>query len=147
MPTQVIPYLSIQGAASALEFYKKAFGAKEELRLTEPGTGRIGHAEITIGGSRIMLADEYPEYGIVSPKTLGGAGLRICLIVDDVDAVVARAVDAGAKLTMPVRDQFYGDRSGKVEDPFGHTWYIQTHKEDMSAEEMQRRYDEELSAQ
>lgn len=136
---QATPYLSVRGAADALAFYVRAFGAVETMRLAEPG-GRIGHAEITIGEARIMLSDEYPEQGVKSPATLGGTPVAIHLYVPDVDAFVARAVDAGAKLVRPVADQFYGDRSGSILDPFGHHWFVATHKEDLSAEEMERRH-------
>jgi len=140
MATTVVPYLCVKGAASAIEFYKQAFGATEVLRLAEPG-GRIGHAEIRIGESRVMLSDEYPEHGILGPQSRGGATGSLALEVPDVDAVVARAVAAGAKLLNPVADQFYGERSGKLEDPFGHLWSVSTRTEELSQEEMQRRYD------
>lgn len=139
MKTLVIPYLHVKGAARAIEFYQQAFGATEVLRLTEPG-GRIGHAEIRIGESRVMLADEYPEHAIAGPQTLGGSSVDLGLSVDDVDAVVARAVAAGAKLIRPVADQFYGERAGKLEDPFGHVWQVSTITEEISTEEMQRRF-------
>lgn len=135
------PYLSVRNATNAIEFYKRAFGATETTRLTEPG-GRIGHAEIVIGDGPVYLADEYPEYGIVGPQTLGGAGVTMHLYVDDVDAFVRQAVSAGATLERPVEDQFYGDRSGKLVDPFGHSWMISTRKEDISTEEMQKRFDD-----
>jgi PhnB protein len=134
------PYLCCKGAANAIEFYKKAFGATEVLRLAEPG-GRIGHAEIKIGTAIIMLADEYPEMDVRSPLTLGGSPVTIHLYVEDVDALASRAVGAGAKLLRPVEDQFYGDRSGRLSDPFGHVWIISTHTEDVSPAEMQRRYE------
>jgi PhnB protein len=140
MKTQATPYLCVKGAASAIEFYQKAFGAEEVMRLAEPD-GRIGHAEIRIGDARIMLADEYPEQGILSPLSLGGAGVSISLEVENVDALTAQAVAAGAKLTRPVSDEFYGDRAGKLEDPFGHVWHVSTRIEDVSPEEMQRRYE------
>ena len=140
MATTVVPYLCVKGAASAIEFYKQAFGATEVLRLAEPG-GRIGHAEIRIGESRVMLSDEYPEHGILGPQSRGGATGSLALEVPDVDVVVARAVAAGAKLLNPVADQFYGERSGKLEDPFGHLWSVSTRTEELSQEEMQRRYD------
>jgi len=133
------PYLCCKNAAAAIEFYKKAFGAIELMRLAEPG-GRIGHAEIKIGDAPIMLSDEYPEWDVRSPQALGGTPVSIHLYVEDVDALARRAVAAGAKLTRPVEDQFYGDRSGSLEDPFGHRWNVSTHKEDVSADEMQRRY-------
>ena len=132
------PYLIIQGAASAIDFYKQAFGATELMRMAQPD-GRIGHAELRIGDSCVMLADEFPEMGYRGPKALGGTPVSILLYFEDVDAVVARAVAAGAKLTRPVQDQFYGDRNGVIEDPFGHLWTIATHKEDLSNEEMARR--------
>lgn len=132
------PYLIIQGAAAALEFYKKAFNASETVRMAQPD-GQIGHAEMRIGDSCIMLADELPAMGYRSPKALGGSPVILLLYVEDVDAVVARAVAAGAKLTQPVQDKFYGDRSGTIEDPFGHVWTIATHTEDVSPEEMKRR--------
>ncbi len=140
MATQIVPYLSVRGAASAIEFYKKAFGATETLRLMDP-SGRIGHAEIRIGESRLMLADEFPEYGNLGPQSRGGATASLSLEVDDVDASAAQAVAAGAKLLSPVKDEFYGERCGKVEDPFGHIWQISTRTEELTQEEMQRRYD------
>lgn len=132
------PYLFVNGAAKAIEFYKRAFGATELFRMTQPD-GKVGHAEIKIGDSPIMLADEFPEMGARSPQALGGSPVMIYLYVEDVDAVFTQAVAAGAKVTRPVKDQFYGDRSGGVTDPFGHLWYIATHKEDVSSEEMKRR--------
>ena len=135
------PYLSLRNAAAAVEFYKNAFGAIETMRLMQPD-GRLGHSEITIEGARIMLADEFPEYGFSSPQTLGGSPIHIHLEVPDVDAFARRAVDAGAVLVRPVEDQFYGARSGQLRDPFGYTWSVSTHKETLSTEEMQRRIDE-----
>ncbi|MGH9350695.1 MAG: VOC family protein [Terriglobia bacterium] len=132
------PYLIVKGGASAIEFYKKAFGAKELLRMAQPD-GRIGHAEIKIGDSTIMLADEHPEIGARSPQALGGSPVLIHLYVEAVDAVFNQAVAAGAKVQRPVQDEFYGDRSGGVVDPFGHVWYIATHTEDVSPEEMKKR--------
>ena len=134
----VTPYLAIHGAAEALEFYKKAFGAKEIMRMPGPG-GSVGHAEIRIGDSRIMLADEYAAMDFLSPKQRGGTTVTIHLYMKNVDAAVARASAAGAKVTRPVQDQFYGDRSGSLEDPFGHVWHIATHKEDVSVAELKRR--------
>lgn len=133
-----IPYLSIKGASDAIEFYKKAFGATETMRLTGPD-GRIGHAEIMIGKAKIMLADEHPEIEFLSPRTLGGTPVAIHVYVEDVDALAAQAEAAGAKVLRPVADQFYGDRTAGFEDPFGHRWHFATHKEDVSDEEMQRR--------
>jgi PhnB protein len=129
------PYLTVDDATRALEFYRQAFGATELMRLDMPG-GKIAHAEIQIGSSRIMLADEFPEWGTRSAKTLGGSPTSLMLYVPDCDAVFARAVAAGATPTMPVGDQFYGDRCGKVNDPFGHSWMIATNKEELTPEEI-----------
>ena len=134
----VTPYLSINGAANAIEFYKKAFGAKEIMRMPGPG-GSVGHAEIQIGDSRIMLADEFAAMDFLSPKARGGTTVTIHVYMKDVDLAVARATAAGAKVTRPVQDQFYGDRTGSLEDPFGHVWHIATHKEDLSIAELKRR--------
>lgn len=134
----VTPYLIITGAAEAIDYYKKAFGATELLRMPAPG-GKIGHAEIKIGDSPIMLADEFPEMGYKSPQTLGGSPVSIMIYVEDVDTVFNQAVAAGGKVQRPLKDQFYGDRTGTLEDPFGHVWHVATHKEDVSAEEMERR--------
>ena len=133
------PYLCVSDAARAIEFYDKAFGATLMMRLADP-SGRVGHAELKVGDSVIMLADEHPEYGVRSPRAFGGSPVSLHLYVEDVDAVVARAVAAGAKVVHPVADKFYGDRSGRVEDPFGHVWDIGTHKEDVSPAEVERRY-------
>src|SRR4051794_33018507 len=133
----VTPYLIISGAAKALEFYKKALGATEVMRLDHGG--KIGHAEIKLGDSHVMLADEFPEMGARSPLSIGGTPVGICLYVPNVDAVFKQAVDAGAKVDRPVQDQFYGDRSGTVIDPFGHKWTIATHIEDVSPEEIGKR--------
>ena len=132
------PYLIIKGAANAIEFYKKAFGATELFRMEQSG-GKIGHAEIKIGDSPIMLSDEHPEMKYLGPESLGGSPISILLYVDDVDAVFNGAVAAGAKEERPIEDKFYGDRSGTLVDPFGHTWHIATHKEDVSPEEMEKR--------
>ena len=134
----ITPHLVIDGAARAIDFYKNVFGAQELMRFDAPG-GKIGHAELKIGDSRIMLADEYPDMGFRGPQAVGGTPVSILLYVDDVDAVFARAIDAGATERTPVKDQFYGDRSGTLSDPFGHVWTLATHKEDLSVEEMQRR--------
>lgn len=137
----VTPYLTVKGAAQALAFYKKAFGAEELVRMDGPD-GKIGHAEIQIGNSRIMFSDEMPEMPDAvteSPQSLGGTTIGLMLYLDNVDAAFKRAVDAGAKAKRPVKDQFYGDRSGVVEDPFGHIWTIGTHIEDVSPEEMKKR--------
>lgn len=134
----VAPYLIIRGAARALEFYQQAFGAKERMRLAMPN-GLIGHAEIQLGDSVIMLGDESPEMGCRAPEAFGGSPVSLHVYVEDVDAVVARAVSHGAKVTRPVQDQFYGDRSGTLVDPFGHTWHFATHIEDLTSEEIERR--------
>jgi PhnB protein len=135
------PYLCVKDAAKALEFYKKAFGAEEMARMGEPG-GKIGHAEIKIGEAIIMLADEFPDYGVLSPQSIGGTSVSIMVYVEDVDGFVNKAVAAGAKVLRPVADQFYGDRSAQLEDPFGHKWHFATHIEDVSPEEMKKRHDE-----
>lgn len=132
------PYLVCKGAAAAIDYYKKAFGATEIMRMEGP-PGRIGHAEIQIGDSRIMLADEFPEMKAVSPQTLGGTPVSIMLYVEDVDRVYRQALAAGGSQVHPLKDQFYGDRSGTLTDPFGHMWTIGTHKEDVSPEEMEKR--------
>jgi PhnB protein len=138
------PYLCVKGAGDAIAFYVKAFGAVETMRLAEPG-GRIGHAEIKIGDAPIMISDEYPEEKVLSPATLGGTPVSIHLYVADVDSFVARAAAAGGKILRAPADQFYGDRSATVLDPFGHHWFFASRKEEVSAEEMQRRYDAELA--
>jgi|ERR1043166_5695287 PhnB protein len=132
------PYLIVGDGAAALEFYQKAFGARLRLKLDAPG-GRIGHAELEIGDSVIMLADEHPEIGARGPRSFGGSPVGLHLYVEQVDGVVARAVAAGGKLVHPVEDKFYGDRVGTIEDPFGHRWYVTTHIEDVSPEEIGRR--------
>jgi PhnB protein len=134
------PYLIVRDAAGALAFYKKAFGATELMRMEGPD-GCLAHAEMQIGDSRIMLADEHPQMGAVSPQTLGGSPVGLCLYVEDVDAAAQRAVAAGATVLRPVKDQFYGDRSGTFADPYGHKWTLATHKEDVPPEEMIRRFD------
>src|SRR5262249_41030147 len=134
----ITPYLIVKGAAGALDFYKKAFGATELFRLPGPD-GTIGHAEIKIGDSIIMLADEHPEMDFRGPESLGGSPFCLLLYVKDVDAAARQAKAAGAKEIRPVKDQFYGDRSGTFADPFGHLWTIATHKEDVSPEEMNKR--------
>ncbi|UKS24174.1 VOC family protein [Paenibacillus sp. HWE-109] len=133
------PFLWIKNAAEAIEFYKKAFGAVEQYRLTEPG-GKVAHAEITIGGAKISLAGEYPEYGILGPETLGNTTVGIQLQVEDADKLFQQAIAAGATVVNPMMDQFYGDRAGSVKDPFGHYWMIYTTIENVSPEEMQKRF-------
>jgi PhnB protein len=134
----VTPYLVIKGAAAAIDYYKKAFGAAERMRMEGPG-GTIGHAELIIGDSTVMLADEVAEMGYRSPKTLGGSPVSILLYLENVDDVFKRALAAGGRELRPLENQFYGDRMGTLEDPFGHVWSIATHVEDVSPEEMQRR--------
>ena len=133
----VTPYLCVKGAARAIEFYKKAFGAKEVMRMPGPH-GTLGHAEIQINGCRIMLADEFPEMNFRSPQSYGGTPINIHVYVKNVDAVAKKVVAAGAKLLRSVADQFYGDRSCSVEDPFGHVWHIATHVKDISMREMKK---------
>lgn len=138
----VTPYLNIRGAAAAIEFYKQAFGAKELYRLAMPD-GSVGHAEVQIGDSKIMLADESEQWGNKSPQTLNGSPVSLCIYVENVDAVFAKAIALGAKVdgNMVVEDKFYGDRAGSITDPFGHRWTIMTHIEDVSPEEMKKRTD------
>ncbi len=134
----VMPYLIVNGAAKAIEFYKNVFGAKEIMRMADP-EGRVGHAELQIGDTRICLADEYPQMGARSPQSIGGSPVNLFAYVADVDSTVKQALAAGAKLKREVADQFYGDRMGGIEDPFGHSWFIATHKEDVPPEELKRR--------
>jgi len=134
----VTPYLVIKGAAAAIEFYKKAFGAVVVMQMPQLD-GRIGHAELKFGDSHVMLADEFPEMDVVSPKTLGNSPVGLLLYVDDVDKTVERAVALGATIKKPVADQFYGDRNGTIEDPFGHKWTVAVHTENVTPEEMNRR--------
>jgi len=134
----VSPYLIVDGAARALDFYRKAFGAKELMRHAGPD-GRIGHAEVKIGDSIVMLADEHAEVGARAPGAFGGSPVKLHVYVKDVDAVARQAIAAGAKVVRPVQDQFYGDRNGTLEDPFGHEWHISTHIEDVSAAELRKR--------
>ena len=131
------PYMTVRDAARAIEFYKQAFGAVERGVMKGPD-GKVMHAELTIGDSIFMLADEFPEYGSMSPLSTGGSGMGLHIYVEDADSAFDRAVKAGAKVDMPVSDMFWGDRYGKVSDPFGHKWSIATHKADLSAEEMER---------
>ncbi len=134
----VTPYLIVDGAAGAIEFYSKVLGATEKMRMPGPD-GKVMHAEMTIGDSMIMLADECPEMNATGPKAVGGSPVIVAVYVEDVDAVVEAALAEGATLERPVQDQFYGDRSGAIQDPFGHRWNIATHIEDVSPEEMQKR--------
>lgn len=134
----ITPYLIIRGAAKALDFYQRAFKAVELFRMLAPD-GRIGHAEIKIGDSIIMLADEHPEMGAKGPESCGGSPVRLMLYVENVDSIFAQAVEAGAMIERPLADQFYGDRTGGLTDPYGHIWYLATHIEDVSPEELDRR--------
>lgn len=138
------PFLTVRDAARAIEFYKEAFGAKERGVMKGPD-GKVMHAELMIGDSVIMLSDEWPEFGALSPLSSGGAGMGLHIYVDGVDAAFDRAVKAGAQIEMPVTDQFWGDRYGKLKDPFGHKWSIATHTKDMSSDEMKRSMDEAMS--
>ena len=134
----VTPYLCVADASGAIEFYKEVFGAKEKFRMGAPG-GKVGHAEIRIGNSMIMIADEFPDMGAIGPKTVGGTPVTIHLYVPNVDAIAAKATAAGAKVLRDVANQFYGDRAGKFEDPWGHIWWISTHVEDVPPKELEAR--------
>ncbi|MES2073792.1 MAG: VOC family protein [Pseudomonadota bacterium] len=137
---EVIAYLRLRRAKEAIAFYQKVFDAREIFRLDDP-SGRIGHAELEIGGVKLMLSDEYPENDILGPESLGGTAVAIYLQVDNVDSLMAAAVAAGASVVNPATDQFYGERSGKIRDPFGHHWLMSQHIEKVSVEEMQKRFD------
>jgi PhnB protein len=141
----VTPYLVLENAAAAIDFYKKTFGAEETLRLEHDG--RVGHAELRIGDSPVMLADAAPEMGHRGPKSFGGTPVSLMVYVADVDTVFNRAIAAGAESVRPVQDQFYGDRTGTLADPFGHIWSIGTRKEEVAPEEMRRRFEELMAAQ
>ena len=141
---QVIPYLTIDGAAQAIEFYGKVFGARERMRMPSPD-GKIGHAELEIGDALIMLSDEHPEMGARGPKSIGGSPVTIAVYVEDVDAVFQRAIENGASSTRDVEDQFYGDRSGQFTDPFGHKWNVATHVEDVPPDEMAKRMEKVMA--
>ena len=141
---QITPYLAVAGAGDAIDFYTKFFGARERMRMPGPD-GTIGHAELEIGNSLIMLADEFPDMGHRGPKTVGGTPVTINVYVEDVDDVFERAVEAGAKELRPVENQFYGDRSGQFEDPFGHHWSVATRVEEVPPDEMEKRAAEMMS--
>jgi PhnB protein len=136
---RVSPYLCCRGAAAAIEFYTDVFGATERMRMPGDSPENIGHAELEIGASIVMLADEFPDHGFISPISLGGSPVTVHVYVDDVDAVFARALELGATVARPVEDQFYGDRLGQFVDPWGHRWSVASHVEDVSEEEMGRR--------
>lgn len=138
---ELFPYLRVKEAGRAIEFYKRAFGATEKFRLTEP-SGRIGHCELLFGNTTLMLSEEYPEYGFLGPQSIGGTSISIHLHLDNADAAIERAVSAGATVVRAASDAFYGERSGTVRDPFGHEWMLGHSIEDVTPEEMQRRYDE-----
>ena len=142
---QLTPYLSIDGAEAAIEFYRKVFGARERMRMPAPA-GKIGHAELEIGDALVMLADEFPEMSASSPKQLGGSPVTLSLYVEDVDSVFEAALEAGATELRAVENRFYGDRSGQFEDPFGHRWSIATHVEDVPPDQMEKRAAEAMSA-
>ena len=138
---RVTPYLAVDGANEAIEFYTNVFGAKERMRMPGPD-GKLGHAELEFGDSVVMLADEFPDMGNLSPKTIGGSPVTLSLYVDDVDAVFDAALEAGATSVRPIENQFYGDRMGQFEDPFGHRWSVATHVEDVAPDEMEKRMSE-----
>jgi uncharacterized glyoxalase superfamily protein PhnB len=142
---EVFPYLRVHSAVDAIDFYSRAFGANELFRLAEPG-GRIGHAELRIGPATIMLSDEFPDHGVRGPRSLGGTTVVLHLHVDDVDRAFEQAVGAGASVVRPLKDQFYGERTATVRDPFGHEWLLGGTLEEMTPEEMQRRYTAELTS-
>lgn len=139
-PMSLTPYIAVKGAANAIAFYKRVFGAKEEFRL-EDQDKRIGHAEISIGDGRLMLSDEYPDFGALAPPSIGGTPVKLHLYVEDVDATMKKAESAGATVLRPAQDQFHGDRSGMIADPFGHQWFLATRKENVSPQEMQKRFE------
>ena len=141
---RVTPYLCVDGADAAIAFYTKVLGATEKVRMGAP-QGKIGHAELELGDSVVMLADEHPEVGFLSPKSVGGTPVTISVYVEDVDVVYERAVAEGASAERPVEDQFYGDRTGQFQDPFGHRWHVATHVEDVPPEEMQKRAAEAMA--
>ncbi len=135
---RVTPYLCVDGAKAAMEFYMHVLGATERMYMPAPD-GKIGHAELQVGDSVIMLSDEFPDMGVMSPRSVGGSPVALSVYVEDVDAVFDRAIQAGATALRPVENQFYGDRSGQFEDPFGHRWNVASHVEDVSPEEMEKR--------
>ena len=141
---EITPYLAVDGANDAIDFYTTVFGARERMRMQGPG-GKVGHAELEIGNSLIMLADEFPDMGHRGPKSLGGTPVTISVYVEDVDDAFQRAIEEGAKELRPVENQFYGDRSGQFEDPFGHRWNVSTHVEDIPPAEMEKRAAEAMS--
>ena len=141
---RVTPYLCVDGAAAAIDFYTKVLGATEKVRMGAPG-GKVGHAELELGDSIVMLADEHPEMGFLGPKQVGGTPVTISVYVENVDEVFERAVSEGASAERPLENQFYGDRTGQFQDPFGHRWHVATHVEDVPPEEMQKRAAEAMA--
>ena len=141
---ELFPYLRVKGADRAIDWYKRAFGVTEKFRLTEP-SGRVGHCELLFGQATLMLSEEYPEHGLVGPQSMGGTSVTLHLHVDNADAMIDRAVAAGATLVRPPSDAFYGERGGTIRDPFGHDWLIGHNIEDVAPEEMQRRYTKLMS--
>lgn len=141
---KLIPYIVCRDAPAAIEFYVAAFGAVEDFRMTEPGSGKLGHVELQIGGARLMLADEWPDFGALSPDSIGGTAVTLYLQVEDVDAVVAQAEQAGAMVLRAPADQSFGERTATVQDPFGHRWMLATVKEVLTGEEMQKRWEAEV---
>lgn len=142
----ITPYLIVDGGQQALEYYQQAFGAEVEMLMPGP-EGKVMHAEFRVGDSKVMLADEFPEHGALSPKSVGGTPVSLALYVEDVDSVFSKAVQAGGNELRPVQDQFYGDRMGTLEDPFGHKWTVGTHIEDVTPEEMAQRQQEFMQQQ
>ncbi|MEZ5553394.1 MAG: VOC family protein [Pseudomonadales bacterium] len=140
-PRQLCPYLTVAGAADAIDFYCRAFGAIVDFKLIDPADQRIGHAELIFGSTRVFISDEYPDFGAVGPNTLGGSPIKMHLEVDDADAFVAQALDEGATLLRSVKLEFHGNRIGMVADPFGHSWFIASKSDEVSPEEMQSRWD------
>ncbi len=140
---RVTPYLCVDGAEAAIEFYSKVLGAQERMRMPAPG-GKLGHAELLLGDSLVMLADEFPDMGVLGPRSIGGSPVTISVYVDDVDATFDAALEAGATSVRPVENQFYGDRTGQFEDPFGHRWSVATHIEDVPPDEMEKRMAEAM---
>ena len=146
LPGTLTPYLIVKNAQAAIAFYQKAFGAREDCRIANPD-GSIGHAELAIGAGRFMLADEHPAFGALAPPSIGGTAVKLHLCVEDVDSVIARAEKEGATVLRPAQDQFYGERSGMIADPFGHQWFLGTHKEHVTPDEMRKRYSKSFAAE
>ena len=138
----LIPYLNVDNASEAISFYARAFGAAEILRLTDPNDGRVGHAELQFGSARIMISDEYPDFGALGPSTLGGTPVKLVLTVENADEIYAQAIEQGAISLRKMRDEFHGVRSGQVADPFGHVWFIQSKSSALSPDEMQAKWNE-----